>query len=233
MRKHVKHAISMENGIIFYSQKHNNHVAVATIDAQKNITTKWTTVEKYEKSKSKEKRIREKRENLKRTAIRIPLVVIFTIIWDMQVKRGTIYGMRVILLGLSVMLIINFLFNLEYIKNARRILRFHGAEHKVLNAYEELGRIPTIEEVKKFSRFSNRCGTNITTYVIDNILMIMASYINNPLRRLGIIIIINVVFITLVEAGCFNFLQRLNTSEPTVEEIKVAIEGLKVWHENE
>ena len=42
---------------------------------------------------------------------------------------------------------------------ARAIGRFHGAEHKALNAYEKLGRVPNFEEVKKESRLAKDCGS--------------------------------------------------------------------------
>ena len=44
---------------------------------------------------------------------------------------------------------------------ARKMSRFHGAEHKALNAYEKLERVPTAQEVKKASRIAKDCGSLI------------------------------------------------------------------------
>ena len=46
--------------------------------------------------------------------------------------------------------------------------RYHSAEHMVVNAYNLLGRVPSIEEAKQFSRFSKHCGSQKT---IDHIIL--------------------------------------------------------------
>lgn len=40
----------------------------------------------------------------------------------------------------------------------RQCFRFHAAEHAVINAYYDLKRIPTLDEIKNYSSFSPRCG---------------------------------------------------------------------------
>ena len=42
----------------------------------------------------------------------------------------------------------------------RAAARYHAAEHKVINAYKTLQRIPKVQEVRKASRFSSECGSN-------------------------------------------------------------------------
>lgn len=41
------------------------------------------------------------------------------------------------------------------------LARFHSAEHMVSNAYTKVQRIPTIEEIKKSSRFDRYCSSRI------------------------------------------------------------------------
>ena len=36
--------------------------------------------------------------------------------------------------------------------------KFHAAEHAVINAYHDLGRVPTLSEVKEYSIFAYNCG---------------------------------------------------------------------------
>ena len=36
--------------------------------------------------------------------------------------------------------------------------RFHAAEHAVINAYHDLGRVPTVSEIKEYSIFAYNCG---------------------------------------------------------------------------
>ena len=40
---------------------------------------------------------------------------------------------------------------------AKRFGRYHAATHMLINAYKQLGTVPTLEELKKFSRFSMNC----------------------------------------------------------------------------
>ncbi len=47
----------------------------------------------------------------------------------------------------------------------KRILQYHGAEHKAINAYEA-GVEMNVENVKKFSRLHPRCGTSFLLIVI-------------------------------------------------------------------
>ena len=43
----------MDNGIVFYSKRHKGYLAVATVDEQGNITSKWMS-KKEQKNKYKE-----------------------------------------------------------------------------------------------------------------------------------------------------------------------------------
>lgn len=43
--------------------------------------------------------------------------------------------------------------------------KYHGAEHKVFNTWSA-GRPLTLENVKAFSRVSNRCGTNLVVFIM-------------------------------------------------------------------
>lgn len=40
----------------------------------------------------------------------------------------------------------------------RQCFRNHAAEHAVINAYYDLDRIPTLDEIRNYSSFSERCG---------------------------------------------------------------------------
>lgn len=43
-------------------------------------------------------------------------------------------------------------------EEVRTLCRFHSAEHAAINAYYDLGRAPTMEEIKEYSIFSYYCG---------------------------------------------------------------------------
>ena len=47
----------------------------------------------------------------------------------------------------------------------RQVFRYHGAEHKTINAFES-GAVMTPESIKKFSRIHPRCGTSFLLIVV-------------------------------------------------------------------
>ena len=115
---------------------------------------------------------------------------------------------------------------------SKQLARFHAAEHMSLNAYRSLGRVPTLEEIKKYSRFSKYCGSrDMLESSCFNSLLILIFIIfesNNliPLIILGVLMLI----LKLTHTPVFKvlgFLQILVTNKPTDLELNVAIEGLK------
>lgn len=66
-----------------------------------------------------------------------------------------------------------YLLLLAKVDSLKTLFEYHGAEHKVANAYEKLEkRDITIENVKKQSRFHARCGGNFVVYLFFLILFI-------------------------------------------------------------
>lgn len=50
-------------------------------------------------------------------------------------------------------------------QDIKRVFQYHGAEHKVINAYEA-GQELTVEKVQRFSTFHPRCGTSFLLIVL-------------------------------------------------------------------
>lgn len=50
-------------------------------------------------------------------------------------------------------------------RDFRRVLQYHGAEHKAINAFEA-GASLDVASVKKFSRLNPRCGTSFIVFVM-------------------------------------------------------------------
>lgn len=113
----------------------------------------------------------------------------------------------------------------------RSTARYHSAEHMVLNAYRDLKRVPTLEEIKRYSRFSEYCGSRIiigkiVPYGSLCILLAFSSFIPWPIY---FILCFMVSFLVAVanKKGWLKFFQIFITSKPTDAELEVAIEGLK------
>ena len=142
---------------------------------------------------------------------------------------------QIMFVTFSPLLLLTFV-RITYIerKKTKSMLRFHSAEHMIINAYKELHRIPTIEEARKYSRFNNNCGTNEITrnIIICNLVCIFSFILEYNSFIIAVIISIIVVNI-LVRSGLFNFVQKFTTLPTTDKELKVAIEGLKLWIEHE
>jgi hypothetical protein len=127
----------------------------------------------------------------------------------------------------------------------RTVFAYHGAEHKVVNAYES-GEPLELENVKKYSTAHARCGTNFLLVVLV-IAIIVFSLLGRPtlwLRIISRIILIPVIaaigyeFIRFGAAHIKNtimrgilapglLLQSMTTREPSDRQIETAISALK------
>lgn len=113
------------------------------------------------------------------------------------------------------------------------IAKFHGAEHMAINAYDKLKHIPTLEEIKRFSRFSKHCGS---MQVINKTVMFVLISVNMLVPSIISLLILLFVFLFMEIAcftGLFRFLQVFFVSKPTDAELLLAIQGLKEFERME
>ncbi len=131
-------------------------------------------------------------------------------------------------------------------KEMARIFMYHGAEHKVIHAYEG-GEDLTVENARKYSPLHPRCGTSFLMIVMV-VSILVFSFIPQHwpfvLKFLSRIVFIPVIAGTSFELLKFsakmkdnpvmNFmiqpglmLQRLTTREPDDSQIEVAIRALE------
>ncbi|MGI9049831.1 MAG: DUF1385 domain-containing protein [Rubrobacteraceae bacterium] len=106
--------------------------------------------------------------------------------------------------------------------------RYHGAEHKVVAAYETYGEV-TFEGARKSNRLHPRCGTNILLYII--LASLLAPLISWPGYSVAQFILISEAWYVFGQSrpsiAVGNFLQRyFTTTEPTRKELEVAVESL-------
>ncbi|TAL25159.1 MAG: DUF1385 domain-containing protein [Nitrospirae bacterium] len=131
-------------------------------------------------------------------------------------------------------------------KEMRRIFEYHGAEHKVIHAYEA-GEELIVDNVKRFSPLHPRCGTSFLLLVMITSIFVFSfipqawPFIYKFLSRLVLIPLIaglsyellrfssrmkdNPVVNLMIMPGLL--LQKLTTSEPDDRQIEVAITALK------
>jgi len=63
-------------------------------------------------------------------------------------------------------------------RTAVDLFRYHGAEHKVIAAYERLHSLPSLEDARPISPVHNRCGTNFAM-----LLVIVTGFVYAPVPR--------------------------------------------------
>jgi uncharacterized protein YqhQ len=126
-------------------------------------------------------------------------------------------------------------------------LKYHGAEHKVINMYEYTNNVDnvTIESVKKFSKIHNRCGSNLIILIIPiGLLVYLITEVFFPTILIEssyeilwsiAVLIIGTKMLQLFQKPVLSkllrpglFIQKyLTTREPDDQQIEVALCALK------
>ena len=126
----------------------------------------------------------------------------------------------------------------------RRVLQYHGAEHKSINAFEARAQM-TVEEVAKYPRLHPRCGTSFLFIVVLTSVVVFSLV---PSDSLVMRIVYRVLLIPVLAGLSFEVLllsnkyidspiiklmtvpglafQRLTTKEPEPDMLEVAIRAL-------
>lgn len=145
---------------------------------------------------------------------------------------------------IKIVLFIAYLFGISKLPEIHRVFMYHGAEHKVIDAYEH-GLELTTENVRKSSRYHARCGTNFMFLVLMVSILIFTFVPSaNPFIR----VFAKIVLIPLISGITFELIlwlgandsalskaislpgkmmQRFTTAEPDDSMIEVAITALK------
>jgi uncharacterized protein YqhQ len=146
---------------------------------------------------------------------------------------------------LRTSIFLGYLVLLSRVPDLRRVFQYHGAEHKVISAYEAEDEL-TPERAQLYSRLHPRCGTSFLLIV-----MIMAIFVFAPVglpawwilvltRILGVPLIAGLSFEVIKWAGRNRSrrwvqwvmypglqLQRLTTREPDLDQLAVSIAALE------
>jgi uncharacterized protein YqhQ len=157
--------------------------------------------------------------------------------------KGIIFN--VVESGLRLSMFILYLYLISRWSEVARVLQYHGAEHKAINAYEAGVELEP-EMVSKFSRLNPRCGTS---FLFFTVLISIALFSLIPrttfLLRLGYRLLLipaiasisyellklsdryrgNPVIKALISPGML--FQKLTTKEPELDMIQVAVQALE------
>ncbi|MGG1263737.1 DUF1385 domain-containing protein [Brevibacillus laterosporus] len=119
-----------------------------------------------------------------------------------------------------------------------KLSRYHGAEHMAYNAFNA-GVDLTIDNVRKMSRVSDNCGTNLITMLVVILIILMFLFPYMPLSNLFLSLSIsyeifrlegNIISKPFIALG--GFVQKyISTVEPDDKQIETAILALKALDE--
>jgi len=132
------------------------------------------------------------------------------------------------------------------IKDIDRVFMYHGAEHMIINCYENEKEL-TVENARTFSRFHPRCGTNylFLVMIVSIIIFSFLGFSGNPflrlLTRLILLPLVAGVAYEVLKACARNentlthiirapglFMQRFTTKVPSDDMLEVAIAAFNV-----
>ena len=148
--------------------------------------------------------------------------------------------------ALRAAVLLLYLVTLSRSRTAQRLFAYHGAEHKVIAAYERNGQVPSIDEARAESPVHVRCGTDfIALFVIA--CGVVFSFV--PREPTWLASVLRVVLLPVVMALAYEImraaarregsvlsrlitfpgraLQRITTREPTDDLLEVAMRALR------
>ncbi|MFK3937202.1 DUF1385 domain-containing protein [Alkalihalobacillus sp. NPDC078783] len=108
--------------------------------------------------------------------------------------------------GFKLILLLGYLYLLSFTPLIRRVFQYHGAEHKVINAYEA-GHPLTVQSVQASSRLHYRCGSS---FILFTVIVGVGLYLFLPFDSLLERILQRIVLIPVVLGISYEVLQLTN-----------------------
>ncbi|GGJ62546.1 uncharacterized protein YqhQ [Anoxybacillus voinovskiensis] len=141
----------------------------------------------------------------------------------------------------KLLLLLLYIYSISLTPLVKRVFQYHGAEHKVINAFEN-GMPLTVENVQRQSRLHYRCGSS---FILFTVIVSVFVYMFVPVDPLWVRIVNRLALIPVVLGISFEvlqltnrlrdvpvlrwlgypglWLQLLTTKEPTDDQVEVAI----------
>lgn len=173
----------------------------------------------------------------------IVLPAFFARFLDSIVKSTILFNIIEGLIRIGIFL--GYIVAISRVKDVNRLFQYHGAEHKVIHAFEAEGKL-SIKAAAKYSPLHVRCGTAFLLILMVVLILIFA-FLGRPAfwlrissRLLMIPLIAGISYEIIRLAGKFEnhwlvqilmapglWLQKLTTKEPSEGQLEVAIVSLQ------
>ncbi|HHY73076.1 MAG TPA: DUF1385 domain-containing protein [Bacillus bacterium] len=146
---------------------------------------------------------------------------------------------------IKFLLLISYIYFVSLTPLIKRVFQYHGAEHKVINAYEN-GKALTVDNVQAASRLHYRCGSS---FMLFTVIVGVFVYMLVPTEPLWVRVVNRLALLPIVLGLSFEvlqftnklrevpvlkvfgypglWLQLLTTKEPTKDQIEVSIASFK------
>ncbi|MEN6532974.1 MAG: DUF1385 domain-containing protein [Bryobacteraceae bacterium] len=162
--------------------------------------------------------------------------------WAPAVKGHILFNLTDGAIRIAIFLV--FLYLISLWKDIKRVFEYHGAEHKVVFAFES-GKPLTIENAQRHSTFHPRCGTSFLLVVMVVAIIVYAMV---PYEGFFMKFVARVVLLPLIAGLSYElirfaakhrggvmaaltapglWLQRITTQPPSDEQVAVAIHALE------
>ena len=148
--------------------------------------------------------------------------------------------------GIRAVAFVGFILLVSLMSDMRRVFQYHGAEHKVINAFEATGRYGH-EEAGRYRTLHQRCGTSFifTVLVVGIFVHALVGWPTSIAVRLGtrlllLPIVAGIAYELIRLAGAHKssrllgvmvapgmWLQRITTRPPSDDQVEVAIKALE------
>ncbi|MCD6128270.1 DUF1385 domain-containing protein [Candidatus Bipolaricaulota bacterium] len=146
--------------------------------------------------------------------------------------------------GIRVLFFLLYLYGISFMRDIRRVFQYHGAEHKVVHAYE--AGEPRLEVARHKSPLHPRCGTAFLLLFIVISILVFSVIVSDSiwlkiLGRLALLpVVAGIAYEVLMVGGRHPkawwlrpfllpglWLQRLTTREPADDQLEVALAALR------
>ena len=124
---------------------------------------------------------------------------------------------------IRMVILLGYMYSISKMEDIYRVFQYHGAEHKSIFCYEAEEEL-TVDNVKKFSRFHPRCGTNFLFLIMFvSILIFSFTGWGGFLERL----ILRILLIPVVSGITYELIKWLGKNDNKLAKI-IAYPGLKL-----
>lgn len=153
--------------------------------------------------------------------------------------------------GIKILLLLGYILAIAQAPIIKRLFQYHGAEHKVINAFES-GVELTVQNVQKFSTLHYRCGSSFIIFTVLVGVVVYSLFHYDSLwervvqRILLLPVVIGLSYEVLQWTNKFRdtpvlrylgypglWLQKITTREPDDSQVEVAIAAFKRMRERD